>query len=89
MRATDGETVIVYLPGGTLDPTVVMSQISGGTAKCWWYDPRTGASTLVGRDPTTSGNRTFTLPDGNDGVLMLDDATKNLAAPGTTTYGKQ
>jgi hypothetical protein len=87
LRATDGETVIVYLPGGTRDPTVVMRQISGGTAQGWWYDPRTGESTLVGRYPTTSGYRTFTLPDGNDWVLVLDDASKNLAAPGTTTYG--
>ena len=89
LRAADGETVIVYLPGGTSNPTADLSKISGGSAKGWWYDPRTGASTLVGRYPTTSGNRTFTLPDGNDWVLMLDDASKNLAAPGTTTYGKQ
>jgi hypothetical protein len=63
--------------------------LSGGTAKCWWYDPRTGASRLVGSFPTTAGNRTFTLPDGNDWVRVPDDASKNLAAPGTTTYGRQ
>ena len=89
LRAKDGETVIVYLPGGTSNPTVDISKISGGSAKCWWYDPRTGGSTQVGSYPTTSENRTFPLPDGNDWVLVLDDATRNLAAPGTTTYGKQ
>jgi hypothetical protein len=89
LRATDGETVIVYLPGGTRDPTVVMSQISGGKAKAWWFNPRTGGHTLIGTYPITSGNRTFTLPDGNDWVLVLDDASKNLAPPGTTTYVRQ
>jgi hypothetical protein len=86
MRATDGETVIVYLPGGTVGPTVLMSQVSGGEAKAWWFNPRTGHHAHIGTYPTASGNRTFTLPDGNDWVLVLDDATKNLAAPGTTAY---
>jgi len=89
MRATDGETVIVYLPGGTSNPTVDSSKILGGEAKAWWFNPRTHESTLLGSFPTTSGNQTFTLPDGNDWVLVLDDASKNLAAPGTTTYGEQ
>lgn len=89
LRATDGETVILYLPGGTLDPTVVMGQVSGGEAKAWWFNPRTGGQALISTYRTASGNGTFPLPDGNDWVLVLDDATQNLAAPGTTTYGEQ
>lgn len=86
MHADDGETVIVYLPGGTVGPTVVMNRVSGGGAKCWWFNPRTGEPALIGTYPTTLGNRTYTLPDTNDWVLVLDDATKNLAAPGATAY---
>lgn len=89
LRATDGDTVIIDLPGGTSYPTVDLSKISGGSAKGWWYDPRTGPSTLVGSLPTPSRNRTFPLPGGNDWVLVLDDATQNLAAPGPTAYGEQ
>jgi hypothetical protein len=68
---------------------VVTSQISGGEAKAWWFNPRTGVPSLTSTYRTASGNRTFPLPDGNDWVLVLDAATQNLAAPGTTTYGKQ
>jgi hypothetical protein len=85
-RTSDGETVIVYLPGRSGNPTMVMGKISGGNAKCWWYNPRNGGSTLIGTYSTTAGNRTFTLPDDNDWVLVLDDVTKNLAAPGTRLY---
>ena len=87
MHAADGETVIVYLPGGTLGPTVALNKVSGGGAKAWWFNPRTGGHMLIGTYPTTSGNRTYPLPDTNDWVLVLDDATKNLPAPGTTVYG--
>jgi hypothetical protein len=86
MHADDGETVIVYLPGGTLGPRVALNKVSGGGAKCWWFNPRTGDAVIIGTYPTTLGNRTYTLPDTNDWVLVLDDATKNLAAPGAAAY---
>jgi hypothetical protein len=66
-----------------------MGQVSGGEAKAWWFNPRTGGQALISTYRTASGNGTFPLPDGEDWVLVLDDATKNLAAPGTTTYGEQ
>lgn len=83
-RASNGETVMVYLPGGQT-PTVVMSKVSGSSAKCWWYNTRTGGSTLIGTYSTT-GTRNFTTPDGNDWVLVLDDTSKGFPAPGTSVY---
>jgi hypothetical protein len=82
-RMSDGSTVIAYIPTQraiTLD----MTKIAGTTARTWWFDPRTGASSLIGDFPTT-GTRTLTPPDANDWVLVADNAALNLAAPGTSS----
>jgi hypothetical protein len=63
--------------------TIDMSKISdpGSQAKCWWFNPRDGSSTLIGTY-ATSGSRKFTPPDVSDWVLTLDSAAANLPAPG-------
>ena len=64
--------------------TVDLKQISGGKAKAWWYDPRTGKADPVGEFETT-GNKDFTPPnegETQDWVLVLDDATKGFGPPG-------
>ncbi len=82
-RTSDGETVMAYIPGyGPI--TVDMTKVSGSSAKAWWYNPETGGSTLAGTYATT-GTRSFTPPSSNY-VLVLDDAAKGLATPGTTVY---
>jgi hypothetical protein len=83
-RATDGQTIIAYVPNGnaatiTIDMTKITSAID--TAKCWWLNPSTGATTLIGTF-ATSGTQNFTPPDSNDWVLVIDDADANLVAPG-------
>jgi hypothetical protein len=83
-RTSDGETVMAYVPGGNAI-TVDMSKISGSDVKAWWFNPASGASTLIGIYPA-SGARNFT-PPGNSYVLVLDRASAGLAAPGTTVYG--
>jgi hypothetical protein len=37
---------------------------------------------LIGAD-ANSGSQDFTPPDANDWVLVIDDASANLAAPGS------
>jgi hypothetical protein len=61
-----------------------MGRISGQQAKASWYSPRDGRSVAIGTFPN-QGIRKFTPPgtpaDGNDWVLLVDDASKNYQAP--------
>lgn len=82
MRETAGKTVIAYIPQDSMTPTVDLTKISGTTANAWWYDPRQGVATWIG-SYSTIGTRTFAPPDANDWVLVLDDASQNLGAPGS------
>ncbi|MBB6635120.1 DUF4038 domain-containing protein [Cohnella thailandensis] len=64
--------------------TVNMGKISGSTVTAYWYDPRTGANTLIG-DFANTGTRAFTPPStgvNNDWVLVLDDKSKAYPPPG-------
>jgi hypothetical protein len=79
-RAADGSTVIVYTPVQKA-LTVDLGKVAGGTVRAWWYDPASGLATLIG-DVAASGTRTYTPPSAQDWVLVLDNATLNLPAPG-------
>lgn len=84
-RTSSGSSVIAYAPWmRTL--TVDMTRISGTQAKGWWYDPTTGQAQLIGTFPT-SGSRNFATPTDASWALVLDDASLNLAAPGTPPAG--
>jgi len=73
---------MAYLPvGGTI--TADMTKISGTQAQGWWYNPQDGSITNLGLF-ATSGSKSFTAPDGNDWVLVLDDASRKFAAPGVS-----
>jgi hypothetical protein len=83
-RTKDGQTIIAYIPNGDATTlTVAMNQIngSGHKAKCWWFNPSSGTATLIGTY-SNSGSKTFTPPDSNDWVLVIDDAHANLPVPG-------
>ncbi len=71
MREASGQGIIAYVPFGTMTPTVAMNQLAGWSATAWWYNPRTGAGTAIGAY-ATSGTQTFTPPDTNDWVLVID-----------------
>jgi hypothetical protein len=82
-RASDGATVVAYLPTSrTL--TVNMASVSGTSAAAWWYEPATGAATSIGTFAPT-GSRTFTPPASGDWVFVLDDAARGFAAPGVVS----
>lgn len=79
-RTADGGTVIAYMP--TARPiTVNMTKIAGQTATAWWFNPRTGKSDPAGNFPT-SGKKQFTPPGEGDWILVLDDASRKMPAPG-------
>lgn len=80
-RTKDGGTVIAYMP--TARPiTVDMTKVSGKEATAWWFNPRSGKADSIGQCPT-SGKHEFTPPGEGDWILVLDDASKKLSAPGT------
>jgi hypothetical protein len=84
-RTSDGQTIIAYIPNGNATTlTVVMDQIisSSHMAKSWWFNPSSGAATLIGTF-SSFGTKTLTPPDASDWVLVIDDADANLPAPGS------
>jgi Protein of unknown function (DUF4038)/Putative collagen-binding domain of a collagenase len=84
-RTSDGKTIIAYIPnGGATTLTAAMNKItsSSHSAKCWWFNPSSGAASLIGIY-TNSGTKTFTPPDSRDWVLVIDDASAKLPAPGS------
>ncbi len=84
-RTNDGQTIMSYIPTGnattlTVDLTKITS--AGGQAKCWWFNPGSGVTSSAGMFANT-GTQNFTPPDANDWVLVIDDASAGLAAPGS------
>ena len=83
-RGSDGSYAFVYIPASRV-VTIDLTKITGGRAKAWWYDPRTGKARPIGEFPT-SGEHDFEPPDSGemiDWVLVLDDATRHYPPPGT------
>jgi len=88
-RTSDGQTIIAYIPNGNATTlTVDMTKITSAkqSARAWWFNPSNGNTVAIGTFPT-SGDRTFSAPDGNDWVLVLDDANARLKAPAVTVAG--
>lgn len=79
-RTVDGGTVMAYLPSSRT-VTVDLTKVSGKTVTAWWFNPRTGKADASGEFPA-SGKRQFTPPSDGDWVFVLDDASRNLSAPG-------
>jgi len=83
-RDADGSYAFVYVPSGK-PVTVDMDKLSGEKLRAYWYDPRNGKAKEIGTF-ARSGKREFTPPSagqGNDWVLVLDDAGRNYPPPGT------
>jgi len=80
-RTSDGGTLIAYLPTGRT-VTVDLSTLSGESAKAWWFNPRMGKPEFISESPT-QGLKEFSPPSTDDWVLVLDDAGKGYAPPGT------
>lgn len=80
-RTGDGSTVIAYMPTSR-KITVDLSRVSGEEVQAWWFNPRNGKASSAGQFSTT-GARDFNPPGEGDWVLVLDDAGKQLTAPGS------
>ena len=84
MRATrdsGGSYAMVYLPR-TRPVQVNFGKLSGETIRAWWYSPRTGQLSHIGKF-AKGEDALFTPPsDGPDWVLVLDDAAQHPLPPG-------
>ena len=67
--ASDDSWGVAYLPASAATITIDKTEFSG-TWTSRWFNPRTGAYTLISNTETTSGTKQFTKPDGNDWVFV-------------------
>lgn len=62
-----------------------LGRIMGAKLNAWWFSPKTGVAKKLGTF-RNNGSKSFDPPgkesNGNDWVLVLDDASKNWKAPG-------
>jgi hypothetical protein len=86
--ATRGKDyVMVYIPTG-YGASVDLNLCGWPKAKGWWYNCKTGEATEIG-EMETNQVKTFSTKTGgrgNDWVLVLDNAIKSFAAPGSVFY---
>jgi hypothetical protein len=78
---SDRITIIAYLPSNRT-VTLNMTGINGDKAKCWWYNPSDGKATEIGIFKT-SGNHRFEPPSAGDWLLVIDNDSAKLPAPGS------
>jgi hypothetical protein len=89
-RDEAGTYAMVYAPVGRKFG-VRMDAITGPSVNAWWFNPREGIAIPIGTFPN-SGEREFTPPQEGeylDWVLVLDDAAKKYAAPGSRSFMSQ
>jgi hypothetical protein len=79
-RTERHETAIAYIPSAH-PISVDLGAVSGAEAILWWYSPTTGDATRLGSYPTV-GHKELTPPGSGDWVLVMDDASAKLPAPG-------
>jgi hypothetical protein len=78
---SDENTLIAYLPSSR-SVSVDMSKVKGSKVRCWWYDPSDGNASEIGVY-SSSGQVTFTPGSAGDRVLIIDNVSANLPAPGS------
>lgn len=81
---SNGSYAMVYAPLGR-SFIVKTDMIKADNITAWWYCPRTGKATKIGKFSNNSPTRTFTPPmygEVMDWVLVLDDTSKRYPTPG-------
>ncbi|MCW5911214.1 MAG: glycoside hydrolase family 140 protein [Cyclobacteriaceae bacterium] len=79
-RHQDGLYAFIYLPQNK-PVSIDLGKLSGAAKSVSWFDPRSG-KILSGLSTTATGVTSFTPPkDGQDWVLIIDDASQNFPKP--------
>ena len=79
-RTPSGKSVLVYVPTARI-LGIDTAQVPGASFVAWWFNPTSGAAQQIGTY-ATGGVRSFTTPAGSPWLLVLDDASAALPAPG-------
>lgn len=79
-RTASGASVLIYMPRGRRITVDTASLPRTGMA--WWFDPQSGASQPVGSFTGSGGLVDFAPSSSAPWVLVLDDAQRQLPAPG-------
>lgn len=80
----EGNYAMVYAPIGR-EFQVKGKMLKSGDLVAWWYNPRTGKATKIGKIANDGSPMSFTPPMPNeamDWVLVLDNASKHYPTPG-------
>ena len=92
IAATRGEGYAFIYSAQGRSFTVHLGKISGDRVTAWWFNPRNGHAEKIDTFDNR-GTRDFTPHVhggfGTDYVLVLDDASKNFPAPGSTTVSNR
>jgi hypothetical protein len=81
-RAEDNSYAMAYIPLGKTF-TINTSFIPSNQINAWWFNPKD--ATAQKAEATREAHITFTTPttgDGNDWVLIIDEASKGYEKPG-------
>ncbi len=79
----DATYILAYFPSHH-PVTLNTSRIAAATLRGWWYNPRAGEATSIG-EMAKGATMRFEPPtnvEGEDWILVLDDASKKYPAPG-------
>jgi hypothetical protein len=82
-RDQDGAYAFVYLPSGAA-VVVRLGRLAGAALRAWWFNPRDGSVRDLGETPRR-GVKEFRPPtsgEGQDWVLVLDNAVRGFGQPG-------
>ncbi|MCY7352188.1 MAG: hypothetical protein LH606_16235, partial [Cytophagaceae bacterium] len=85
IQATRGTDYLFAYSAMGMPISLNMGKISGEKVNGHWYNPRDGKATAFGATVENKGTQTFVPPgmgQGQDWVLVLDDASKNYKTPG-------
>ena len=81
---TEGRYAMVYAPIGR-EFSIKGELLQKGMLVAWWYNPRTGKATKIGKFMNDGSALTFTPPvpnEAEDWVLVVDSADEKFGAPG-------
>ena len=83
IQVTRGDDYLFVYTAAGKPFTVLPGKIKGTTLQAYWFDPRNGKTTDIGKIEYTEAKK-FTPPStgyGQDWVLVLDDASRNYPKP--------